>query len=1048
MRSRPNRPAWSLPSGRDAAAVLVLAVAAGSLAGSGWVRAQGGPPARDFRAAAPARAAAAGECDLQVTSLSAGSSPAAGGIPITIYGSHFTSAGAAPIVRFGHSAAVIQSAGESELVVLVPPQGGGEDASVTVGFADGRRSMSVPFLYDDPVVTPEPDATAAFGRGTVLTVRGSNFRCAYPRAWLEDAGSGATAECDVLEAADESLVVALPDWSAPTATLHVGIVHRDIAARNVLLDGPQLVSVSPASWPAYGGTLITLTGSNFFFGNEGSRVQLVRGGRRVEAPVVTQSPTEIVAVAPDMPGGTGGQSDVEVLAVHDSTRTNTFKCKLDEDPVSLSLVSPVGGPAAGGTTITITGQNFRSGGYLSAGGVVVVLDGIEPTRVTATLPPLPPGPVSLQLVSNGQVSPPLEFESLSPPELLSVEPAVVPVEGRNILTVHGSNFGVSDFGLARVAAVGQAGGVPVSTGPVRWIAPGTLEVVAPPGQPGPADVTIEIAGVPVTLPDAFTYAGSNPDPAPQLSSLSPPGLTRLGGNVITLTGSNFGSPGSSSVIFGSAEVAPLTQSDTEITFEQPPLPAGVVQNPVHVDRGDLGSNPLFEGKREAVVSGVSGLPAPAAGGVLLTITGSDFGSESRVLFTSGDGASTERPPLQVTPSSLVVSAPEVAGHDWSGLQVVRDGLASATLPYTIAGPRLTGVSARDLSPGGGTVLTVIGQNFGPGARVEIGGRAASFKEFSPAEDQLKGNPRHRTGPTLVPVRVVDAGGLTSDSLMLRWKAPELNANSDCAVRAGGGTVLTIFGRDFGRAAAITISGNGFFASPPVLERTDSMLVALLDAAPAGPYEVIVGDPDLGVSPPATLHRLAPPVVTGVSPSVVPLAGNVKLTIQGANFGPPGATVARRFGVVGKSCVLDATRSQDDEVVLVAPPSSTDGPADLVVVVDGVADTTPGAFAYSATADVTPPSGAPHALALRAGPTPFRGALGLSLAIPAAGRWQLDLFDARGARVRRFEGESDGAVHELRWDGRTAAGAVAPPGVYFARLTAAGAQRLTRAVKLE
>lgn len=1047
MSPRPSRRTWSLPSGRDAAVLLVLAVATGSLAGSGWVRAQGGPPARHFRAAAPARMAAAGECDPQVTSLSAGSAPAAGGIPITIYGSHFTSAGAAPIARFGHSVAVIQSASDAELVVLVPPQGGGEDASVTVGFADGRRSMSVPFLYDAPVVTPEPDATASFGRGTVLTVHGSNFRCANPRAWLEDAGSGATAECDVLEAADESLVVALPDWSTPTATLHIGIVHRDIAARNVLLDGPQLVSVSPATWPAYGGTLITLTGSSFFSGQGGSRVEVLRGGRRVEAPIVTWTPTEIVAVAPDMPGNTGGQSEVEVLAAHDSTRSNTFTCKLDDAAERLSLVSPAGGPAAGGTVITITGQNFRSGDYLNVGGVVVVLDGIEATRATATLPPLPPGPVSLQLVRNGSLSPPLEFESLSPPELVSVEPAAAPVEGRTILTLHGSNFGASDVGLPRAASVGQGGGVTANAGPVRWIAPGTLEIVAPPGQPGPADLTLEIAGVPVTLPDAFTYAGSNPDPGPELLSLSPPGLSRLGGNVVTLTGSNFGPPGSSRVIFGSTEVTPLTQSDTGITFAQPPLPAGVVQNPIYVEKGNQGSNPLFEGKREALLSGVSGLPAPAAGGVLITITGADFGPESRVLFTSGDGASTERPPLLVTPSSLVVSTPEVAGHDWSGLQIVRDGLASAALAYTIAGPRLTGVSARELSPGGGTVLTVIGQDFGPGARVEIGGRR-SFKEFSPAQDQLKGNPRHRTGPALVPVRVVDAGGMTSDSLMLRWKAPELNSGSDTGVRADGGTVLTIAGRDFGRSAAITISGNGFFATPPVLERSDTQLVVPLDAAPPGAYEVTVGDPDLGASPPATLYRLAPPIVTGVSPSIVPLAGNVPLTIHGANFGPPGATVARRFGVVGMACVLDATRSQDDEVVLVAPPSSAEGPADLVVVVDGVADTIPAAFTYGGTTDVPPAPGAPRTLALRAGPTPFRDALGLAFAVPAAGRWQLDLFDARGARVRRWEGDSPGALHELRWDGRTAAGAAAPPGVYFARLTAAGAQRLTRAVKLE
>lgn len=1046
MRVRPPRPSWSpAPLGR-LAAHLVLAVSAATLAGSAFVHADGGLAPVPSRRAAPQRSAAAGECDPQVTSLSAGSAPAAGGTLLTISGSNFLNAGAAPIARVGHTMVALQSATDAQLVVTVPPQQGSDDASVSVGFADGRRSVSVPFVYEDPVVAPEPDAVASHGGGTLLTIHGTNFRCSNPRAWLEDAATGASAECDVLEAADESVVVALPDFDGSSATLHLGIVHRDIAARNVLLDGAKLESVSPPVWPAYGGTLITLTGTNFASGGDGPSVQLLRKGRHVDAPIVTATPTEIVAIAPDMLEDEPGDIPVDLCVAKDSTRSNAFKCILESFSLRFASVSPAAAPAAGGTVITISGQNFRSGDHLNAGGVVVVLDGVTRTQATATLPPLPPGPISLSVVRNGKPSPPLDFESLAPPVVTNIQPFAAPVEGRTILTIHGNNFGSSDLGIARSAGVGQ-GGKPGGGLPVRWISSNELEVVVPPGQPGPADLTVTIGGVPFTLPNAFAYSGTNPDPAPELTSLSPPGLTRLGGNVITLTGSNFGAPGSSSVIFGSTEVAPLTQDDTQITFVQPPLPAGLSQSPLYVDKGQHGSNPLYEGKRAAVVTGSTGLPAPAAGGVLITISGSDFGPESRVRISSEDGASTDCAPLEVAPGRIVITSPGASGHEWSKHVVVRDGPESAPLPYTINGPRLTGVSERELSPGGGTVLTVTGSNFGANAHIEIDGRAVG-NEFSPAEDQLKGNPRHRTGPALVPIRVVDAGGLTSDSLMVRWKAPELNANSDQAVRAGGGSIITIHGRDFAAGTVITISGNGFSESPPVLDRTATTLVTQLDAGQPGAYELGVTDPDLGSPPPATLHRLAPPTVTSVSPNTVPLAGNFPITIHGSNFGPPSASVALRVGIVGKACVLDATRSADDEVVMIAPPNSSEGAMDLVVVVDGVADTIPGAFAYSATAGVTPPVAAPRELALRAGPTPFRGALGLSFAVPAAGAWRLELFDSRGARVRRWDGDSPGALHELRWDGRDAAGRNAAPGVYFARLTASGGQRIARAVKLE
>jgi hypothetical protein len=1050
MHPRPKRITWSLPSGRDAAAVFVLGVAACSLAGAAWVHAGGGLPSPGRAPAAPAGAAVSADCLPAISSLSSVSAPAAGGVHITINGSNFLAAGSPPAVRFGFASVAPDSVTDTRIVVSVPEQRDFSDPAVTVVCPDGRSSAPAAFQYDDATVDPGPDETASFGRGTVITLHGSNFRCSNPRAWLDD-GSGVAAECAVVSAGDDSLVVELP-----AATLRTGIVHRDIAARNVLFEGPDLVSVTPDSWPARGGVLITITGADFD-GPEPARVLLGADGRADEAVILVRTANMIVARTPDLTGDGAGPSLVDVCVQKGPRRTRTFLAQCDQDVAGARVLVPAAGRAAGGTVITLRGDNFRAGAIVHVGDASVPADVLDPTHLSFVLPERPPGPHAVTVEQGVSMSPPLELEALAPPTLVSVSPDVVPLEGGTILTIEGANFGAAEAGHSRLVEVRQGGSPPQQRQTFSSIS-NVLKAVAPPGTPGAADLVVMIDGEEVTLPNALTYSGAAPAPAPVLSSVSPPGLTRLGGNLLTIHGSNFDLDGSGSakVIFGSSEVTPLFVSDTQITFEQPPVAEGKSVNPLYVEKANHGSNPLYEGKREPPVSGSSGgggggAGGSYAGGFPITIFGGDFAEGARVRFGAADGASTERAAIEVTPTSLVVCAPEVDEHAWDEMRVVRDDVVSAPLPLSYSGPRVTGLSTSELSVSGGFPITIFGSNFAPGARVTIGGRPAEARYFNPTEikiDKPTPWPKKRTAAFPVePVRVENPDGAVSDSVHARWKAPELNSSDSRAARAGGGTYLTVTGQNFGPSAFVMFSGATGSDAPAVLDRTDGELVVQLNPSSPGTFETSVVDPVFGFAMGGTMERLDPPAVTGVEPSSAPLAGGVLITVHGLNFGDPGAAVLRTVEVVGAGCPSAPEGVSGGALTFLAPPGSA-GPVDLVVTIDGVPDTIPAAFTYGGTTDVSPAPGAPRTLALRAGPTPFRDALGLAFAIPAAGRWQLDLFDARGARVRRWEGDSPGAAHELRWDGRTAAGAAAPPGVYFARLTAAGAQRITRAVKLE
>jgi hypothetical protein len=82
------------------------------------------------------------------------------------------------------------------------------------------------------------------------------------------------------------------------------------------------------------------------------------------------------------------------------------------------------------------------------------------------------------------------------------------------------------------------------------------------------------------------------------------------------------------------------------------------------------------------------------------------------------------------------------------------------------------------------------------------------------------------------------------------------------------------------------------------------------------------------------------------------------------------------------------------------------------------------------------------------PNPFNPSTAIRFELPRPGPARLDILDVRGALVRRlWDGERDGGVQELRWDGRTAAGTWAGSGVYVCRLQAHGASASRRIVLL-
>src|SRR2546422_5125294 len=118
-----------------------------------------------------------------------------------------------------------------------------------------------------------------------------------------------------------------------------------------LVAAPTVTGVSPGSGPAAGGTSVTITGTNFV---SGATVTL--GGTPATSVVVASS-TQITATTAAHAAGA-----VNVVVTNPDTQTGSLTNGYTYVAApTVSGVSPGSGPAAGGTSVTITGTNFVSG---------------------------------------------------------------------------------------------------------------------------------------------------------------------------------------------------------------------------------------------------------------------------------------------------------------------------------------------------------------------------------------------------------------------------------------------------------------------------------------------------------------------------------------------------------------------------------------------------------------------------------------------------------------------------------------------------------------
>jgi hypothetical protein len=134
---------------------------------------------------------------------------------------------------------------------------------------------------------------------------------------------------------------------------------------------PAISSLTPSSGPAQGGIMVTIAGTDL---TDATTMPIVLVGA-TQATVVSSTPAQVVFALP--PGVPESAVDVTISDAHGfATDSGAFTY----NPLPLALaIAPPGGPVAGGTTITITGQGFSN---FNAGPVAVTIGSAAATNVT------------------------------------------------------------------------------------------------------------------------------------------------------------------------------------------------------------------------------------------------------------------------------------------------------------------------------------------------------------------------------------------------------------------------------------------------------------------------------------------------------------------------------------------------------------------------------------------------------------------------------------------------------------------------------------------
>jgi hypothetical protein len=505
------------------------------------------------------------------------------------------------------------------------------------------------------------------------------------------------------------------------------------------------------------------------------------------------------------------------------------------------------------------------------------------------------------------------------PNVTNVTPDFGPARGGTNVLITGSGFtAASDVTFGGVPATN------VNLVTTSGVAPGT-EITAT--SPAAADTTsnsvvpVQVTNVygpgpsTATAANDFTY-----EVTPTLTSLTPTTGPTTGGQVVTLTGANFGPD--TQVAFGipgqsAVGTDPVVTSETSMTVVTPASPltanqgAGVVDVTI-TDQGGTNTKDNAYTYVLAPIAVTSVVPdaGSTATATAVTITGTGFANpnENSTPDTVSFGGVAATNVVLVNGTTITADSPAPHAAGTVDVQVTNPSLnenpASLDTSFAVQADQFTyevpptiSTSANGLNPNegpvaGSTTVTITGTGFvaAPGSPVTVafGANAATDVTVVSATELTAVSPASTLtgdGSGAVGVVVTDAGGSSNSVNFTYVAAPTITSVSPIAGPAAGGNTVTINGTNLGGTTEVAFGTSNV----PAASITNVSATQVKVVAPAGVAGTTVAVSDTTVGGTGTLANAytyeAPPSVgvNGLNPAYGPTTGNTTVTITGLNL---------------------------------------------------------------------------------------------------------------------------------------------------------------------
>jgi RHS repeat-associated protein len=324
----------------------------------------------------------------------------------------------------------------------------------------------------------------------------------------------------------------------------------------------------------------------------------------------------------------------------------------------------------------------------------------------------------------------------------------------------------------------------------------------------------------------------------QVSGLAPTSGPAKGGTSVTITGTGF--TGATKVTFGPLVATKFTVvSDSQIVVTSPGQAGGIADVTVTTPFGTSATSPADQFTYVAPkVTGLSPNTGTTAGGVPVTISGSNFTGVSSVKF-----GGTLVPFTFVSDTQIMVTSP---AH---GLGTVDVTVATPSGTSAVGGfdqftfghmPTINSLGPTAGTTAGGNTVTIWGANLTGTTAVNFGPVGATSFQVVSASKLTAIVPPEAAGQ--VPVTVTTPYGtssVVSGSHYSYAAAPTLTGLSPNSGSTAGGTTVTIAGSGFTGATRATFGAGAFAAITAV---SDGQLTVVTPAHSAGSVNVVVTTP--------------------------------------------------------------------------------------------------------------------------------------------------------------------------------------------------------------